>query len=125
MNKLTSLSLVTAMALSSAAQAVNVVKYSDGRGYAYGVLQHNTTSAHITCARSHAVPNGTSSGYDEVWCSARDLDGNSGFCFTSNADFTAMMQGLSDHGRLLFRWNSSGECYAMQLTNSTNYLPAP
>lgn len=112
------------MMLPFVSSAVTIVKNSDNSGYAYGVLDPNLPGS-ITCARSEGVAYDSFSAYTSVWCSANDGAGESAYCFTSNPDFAKAIQGLSDSGRVLFRWSTSGVCGAMQIVNSTSYLPAP
>lgn len=117
--------LFTLLLLSPFVSAITVVNNSDGSGYAYGILQHNTTSASITCARSEGSTSSPGSRYSSTWCSANNGSGHTAYCYTSSPEFAESMRGLSDHGRLWFNWSASGECTAMQIVNSTNYLPAP
>lgn len=107
---------------SFTANAVTIVKNTDNSGYAYGVLDPSQSGS-ITCARSQGIAYDSYSAYASVWCSAYDGEGESACCFTSDPDFAKAIQGLSDYGRLLFRWSTSGECGALQIVNSTNYLP--
>ncbi len=112
------------LGLPLASQAVTIVKNADNSGYAYGIFDP-TLSGSITCARSQGVAYDGYSAYTSVWCSAYDGSGESAFCFTSDPEFAKAIQGLSDYGRLLFRWSTTGECGALQIANSTNYLPTP
>ncbi len=121
-NKIALVSFLAVFSLST--QAVTIVKNADNSGYAYGILDP-TQPGSITCARSQGVAYDGYSAYSSSWCSAYNSTGESAFCFSSNPDFAKAIQGLSDSGRLLFRWSSTGECGAMQLVNSTSYLPAP
>jgi hypothetical protein len=117
--------LASCLAIASfTTSAVTIVQNADNSGYAYGILDPTQTGS-ITCARSEGVAYDSYSAYTSVWCSAYDGSGESAFCFTSNPDFAKAIQGLSDSGRLLFRWSTTGECSAMQIVNSTTYLPAP
>ncbi len=117
--------LIATMLISGWASAVTVVTFSDGSGYAYGVLKNSGGSTHITCARAEGLAYDSYSAYTSSWCSARDSSGKTAYCYTSDPDFANAIKGLSDYGRLLFRWSKSGNCGAMQIVNSTNYLPSP
>jgi len=119
------ISILVLTLLSPLANAITVVNNSDGSGYAYGVLEHNSTSASITCARAEGVNTSTTSSYSSTWCTANNGSGKTAYCYNSSAEFAGKLRGLSDHGRLWFNWSASGECTAMQIVNSTNYLPAP
>jgi len=116
---------IALLSLSALANAITVVNYSDGSGYAYGVFKGGPISGNITCARAEGVATSSTSAYSSTWCSANDGSGNNAYCYTSSPDFAEKVRGLSDYGRLWFRWSASGECTAMQISNSTSYLPAP
>lgn len=57
------------------------------------------------------------------FCQARDADGVSAFCNTTNPGLVDTILGISDFSWLSFSWNDAGQCIRIGVSTQSFYLP--
>ncbi len=102
-------------------QVFNAVEVSTTNSYARGTMadaRHSADSQQlIGCTVSASV------GYSYVLCEARDANGVYKSCSTSDVSMVAAAQAIGTDSYVYFRWNASGACTTVYVSNLSSIRP--